>query len=474
MYSAFNGRISDTNEKEPVEVEFIGKFNKLQDDCTMLNQMIEQMLLTSGICKRYTGEPAYCSFGPNTTISKSTTVNQNTGHQRETGLQNLAASCHGTDDTVTRGAVGSKINSSTNLRDTVNTKTSIYDNMENVKNGEKLFISTSDNTVTQYEDTNTTKEPSQSSTTKPTSIPQYQNTIRRLSSQTKDTLRPISTKRQRPTSGYGNRIRSYNAYVNQRIRPGSSLRRSTTSFRGRVLSAPSRMPPYRWLPKVTVPVPFKMTLRDQNRPKSTYSKRFIEQMLREERQKELLEIKERQKQFKARPVPSTTYASNNSFYIGKLRRSKSAHPSTRRKPSLTQHKVIKARPPPLSTYIPPKLKQPNKEKTIQRAITTLTKAHEPGHMAEHSIKWKVQQRLRHVPQCYVSKELVPRVRSSSVPDFRKLHLDFELQLDEVRRSRPITLTEPFKFQTDYNRHYCANWTFPNEQELIKTKHMDFV
>ncbi|CAD5231456.1 unnamed protein product [Bursaphelenchus xylophilus] len=356
MYSAFNERISETGKKE-FNLELIQDFNKLQDECNVLNQMIEQMLLTGGICKRYTGQAAYCNLGPNRSCHQNEVLEED---QRD------RSACH----------------------------------------------------------------------------------------------RPSIPQKRQSLPGW---------IPACQFRPGSTLRRPTTAYRNRIYSAPSRVTPYRWRPRITVPKPFRMTLRDQNRSRSTYSMRFLQQMLREQREKQLAELKEHQKLFKARPVPPTTYASNNKFYVGKLQRSKSAHQHIRRSSDVSVR--IKPRPPPLSTFIPPKSREPNKEKTIQRAILNLARAHEPGKMAEHSMKWKVQHRLRHIPKCFIRKEFIDRVRSKSVPDFRRLHRDFELKLDEVRRDRPITLTQPFKFHTEYGRHYCENWTFPKEQELIKTKHL---
>lgn len=115
---------------------------------------------------------------------------------------------------------------------------------------------------------------------------------------------------------------------------------------------------------------------------------------------------------------------------------------------------FKAHPVPLSTFLPPPNVRTSKEERTQRAIRILALSKEPGHMADHSIRWKVQQKVRHVPKCFIPKEILPRIRSKSVPDFRRLHRDFELKLDNLRQTKPITLPEPFQFNEDYPKHYC--------------------
>lgn len=44
--------------------EVLDKLHKLQMDCSVLNDFIERVLLSSGICKKYThpNEPVYCNL----------------------------------------------------------------------------------------------------------------------------------------------------------------------------------------------------------------------------------------------------------------------------------------------------------------------------------------------------------------------------------------------------------------------------
>jgi hypothetical protein len=46
------------------EVNVLDKLHKLQVDCSLLNDFIERVLSSGGICKRYTNpnEPVYCNL----------------------------------------------------------------------------------------------------------------------------------------------------------------------------------------------------------------------------------------------------------------------------------------------------------------------------------------------------------------------------------------------------------------------------
>jgi hypothetical protein len=162
--------------------------------------------------------------------------------------------------------------------------------------------------------------------------------------------------------------------------------------------------------------------------------------------------------FKANPIPKTTYSPDLPAKIGVIllkQRSKSvAHlQDSDKKETPTK---FHSNPVPLSTFFRPVSSDENlrKQRRFQRALTLLATSSQPGHMAEHSVRWRVQQKLRHVPRCYQRQDQTERVRSKSVPDFRRMHHEFENKLQEMKMFRPPTLVEPFHFHLDYPKHYC--------------------
>lgn len=60
-----------------------------------------------------------------------------------------------------------------------------------------------------------------------------------------------------------------------------------------------------WAPKVTIPEPFSMTIRDEaGRFKATYSAKFVSDMLQASQEED---IRRESTKFKAKPVPASTY-----------------------------------------------------------------------------------------------------------------------------------------------------------------------
>ncbi|KAI6199922.1 hypothetical protein M3Y96_00678700 [Aphelenchoides besseyi] len=71
MYAAAkNGQTAERacDEKKPRETkepaQVLDQIQRLQDDCATLNDLIERILISSGICRRYThpDEIAYCNL----------------------------------------------------------------------------------------------------------------------------------------------------------------------------------------------------------------------------------------------------------------------------------------------------------------------------------------------------------------------------------------------------------------------------
>ncbi|KAI6189785.1 hypothetical protein M3Y97_00046200 [Aphelenchoides bicaudatus] len=357
-------------ETETDQIKLLERLNRLQLDCSVLNNFIERVLTTSGICRRYThpNEPAYC---------------------------NLKQLC---------GATGKR----------------------SAKKGTIIR--------------------SQQRTTRP----QPQILIHPSALKGKPKIYRHSC--VRPEKSFD----QFTVAAFQRLQSGTAKTKTTS----------------KWVPRVTVPQPFKMTLRDQHtRARSTYSKRFLEKMLREKREKQLAELLEHQKIFKANPIPKTTYAPDLPAKIGQLKQRSKSVTALRDTTKVEKPKKFHSNPVPLSTFFRPLSSDEGrrKQQRFQRALNLLATASEPGHMAEHSIRWKVQQKLRHVPKCFQRQDQTDRVRSKSVPDFRRMHRDFEAKLDDLKLFRPPTLIEPFHFHLDYPKHYCKEWTFAIEEKLQKEK-----
>ncbi|KAI6213681.1 hypothetical protein M3Y94_00179900 [Aphelenchoides besseyi] len=385
MYAAVkNGQATEgsCDEKKSHETknsaQVLDQIHRLQDDCATLNDLIERILISSGICRRYThpDEIAYC--------------NLQQSHNCKTTSMDAKASSYG-NVSIQRPTVRSR--------------------------------------------------PSPSRTS---SAP----------------IRPT-----RNSAAYRQRffvVRSEPSFDRYTISAFQRIRTPKVTSRHKPLS--------KWVPRITIPQPFKMTIREQyTRGKSTYSKRFVEKLLREKHKKQLAELREHQKTFKAHAVPLTTYEPDLPTKVGQLkRRSKSAIAKRTESPT---PKRFHSNPVPLTTFIPPSngIQEVRKQRRFQRALALLAAASEPGNMHDHSTRWKVQQQLRHESRCFQRNDETERIRSKSVPDFKRLHFELEEKLNDLRISQPITLTEPFHFHSDYPKHYCKQWTFEQERRFLKRK-----
>ncbi|KAI6192810.1 hypothetical protein M3Y99_01919200 [Aphelenchoides fujianensis] len=374
-------------QKDPARV--LGQLHRLQDDCAHLNDLIERMLLNSGICRRYThpGELVVCN------------LRQQRGGGGEVELERPA----GRESAEWRSRAMNR------------------------------------------EWRERSREPSNQRSRSPAP------------------RRPLAS---RPVRAYSvGRSRFFF------VRTEPSFDRYTLAAFQRIRPPAGRHKPQKkWIPRITIPQPFRMTIREQyTRTKSTYSKRFLQSLLREKHRKELAELREHEKKFKAHPVPPTTYKPDLPAKIGVLkRRSKSA---TIPKRMASPKRPFRSTAVPLSTFVRPFSgeEERRKERRFERALSLLAAASEPGRMADHSTRWQIQQKLRHEPRCFQRTDETERVRSKSVPDFKLLHYELEAKLQDLRLERPITLTEPFRFHLDYPKHYCKAWTMEQERRAERKK-----
>uniref|UniRef100_A0AC35F562 Uncharacterized protein n=1 Tax=Panagrolaimus sp. PS1159 TaxID=55785 RepID=A0AC35F562_9BILA len=230
-----------------------------------------------------------------------------------------------------------------------------------------------------------------------------------------------------------------------------------------------------WLPRKTIPEPFMFTLREESQPtKAHYSMNFLQKLLEEKEEQEAKEQDRRNRQFRARPPPETTYVSDSNFYVGrqplipKLNRLSSRSAS---EPAISPRKpLFRAHPIPPSTYIRPSsmTDELRAQAKSQRTVELLLQSREPFGMKDHEIRSHVQYRIRHYPSCYSSKPTFQPNITKSVPDFRVLQMEFENHLSNARKSRPSTVVEPFHFHdSQFSKHFCDN--MKSYQKLLKLK-----
>ncbi|CAI4224784.1 unnamed protein product [Auanema sp. JU1783] len=222
--------------------------------------------------------------------------------------------------------------------------------------------------------------------------------------------------------------------------------------------------------KQTVPKPFKFLTRKPLG--NTYSRKFIEDMILKKEAEKVEEKKmlESLKPFKASPIPSTTYISNNKF-VNDPKYLESIQKLIKQRLSASQQKLkskscadltrITSRPVPLSTYISSgDLNKLHRERDQSKRATSLLKeAHSPPGIKEHSIKTNIAFRLRHKKCVEDEQKLKP---PKKVPDFKTLHKQFK---NTQARSRPrTTLVIPFNFsETKNSKHRKCRSATPSRR-----------
>ena len=245
-----------------------------------------------------------------------------------------------------------------------------------------------------------------------------------------------------------------------------------------------------WTPKITVPKPFSMTVRESQSPKR--KSRSMIQAEQERLEREALEEAELRKQFRATPLPASTYlplyklinAKNEqrreevkmlskqilkdserpfSFTKRDSERRLMREEEVRRSLELEKAKLkeasFRAKPIPKHLFDPDvaeRLKEQEDYREIRirlRAQELLAKSKLPGNMQlkgrEYSIGALRKKRLEeNQDKAFMTDEHVfhPTV-SSSVPDYDRAYLEFQKQLALRKRTKHTTATEPFYLRT---------------------------
>ena len=244
----------------------------------------------------------------------------------------------------------------------------------------------------------------------------------------------------------------------------------------------------RWYPRVTVPKPFSMTLREQNSTKKPSRSTVAAE--KEKLEREIQEEFEMNKKFRAIPVPASTYlplyqlivaeneqrreqvkqsckamlkASERPFSFVKRdeERKKQKHMLTKRQENPVGRKAVK---PFVAKQAPTQLFSSNKEKFQEqeeyrkikkkvRSRELLLQSKLPKNMQvtgkEYTVgtlrKRRLEQREK---KAFLTEEhnFHPKI-TAKVPDYVQSHLDNEIQLARSKQFNKNTTVEPFNLKT---------------------------
>ncbi|NXG80949.1 F161A protein, partial [Baryphthengus martii] len=258
-----------------------------------------------------------------------------------------------------------------------------------------------------------------------------------------------------------------------------------------------------WSPKVTVPKPFQMTIREARKKEQNLKSKSQIEMENNLLKKQLEEEAECQKKFRANPVPAAIFlplyheivqrneerrrsvkercklkllASQKPFKF--LEREKQK--SEMRKMQLRDlsapeknPKLFKAKPVPKSVYSPA-VNDKLKEEELYREIRIRMRAEEllrnsalpNSRLALANTNKKKQKRID--PK---EAENKPKIKSS-IPDFELLHQKFQKRLLQQKQMKHLTVCEPFDLRTPYipsNKGKILKDIQQDEEKLKETR-----
>ncbi|NXO82116.1 F161A protein, partial [Sitta europaea] len=231
-----------------------------------------------------------------------------------------------------------------------------------------------------------------------------------------------------------------------------------------------------WSPRVTVPKPFQMTIREaQKKEQNVKSKSQIE-LENHLLKKQLEEEAECQKKFRANPVPAAVFlplyrdivqrneerrravrersklrllASQKPFkFIERERQRLETRKMQLKDVSLPENKTkaFRAKPVPKRVYSPD-FSDRLKEKELYREIRIRMRAEELlQNSSEPNSRLALKETNKKKKQ--KSTEHKPKIKSS-IPDFELLHEKFQKRLLHQKKVKPLTVCEPFDLCTSY-------------------------
>lgn len=260
-----------------------------------------------------------------------------------------------------------------------------------------------------------------------------------------------------------------------------------TYFEGPVIKSK----PKKWTPRITVPQPFNMTIREGTFPiKKSKSLEIAEKEVLE---RKTLEDRAVQKQFRATPIPANTFLplfdlinarneqrretvkeecakmlefSQKPFSFYKRDTLKHEHREGMLKQCREQEvanlkkKQFKARPVPTKLFAPEideKLWEKEEYRRIRkkmRADDLLTKSKLPSRMQESRSDRDLGKAYREKLEENEAKAFMTEEHcfhpcaTHNIPDYDKVYHKFQQQLELKKLSKSTTITEPFQLQTD--------------------------
>ncbi|NXU17123.1 F161A protein, partial [Pardalotus punctatus] len=235
-----------------------------------------------------------------------------------------------------------------------------------------------------------------------------------------------------------------------------------------------------WSPRVTVPKPFQMTIREaQKKEQNIKSKSQIE-LENHLLKKQLEEEAECQKKFRANPVPAAVFlplyqdivqrneerrksvrersklkllASQKPFKFIERERQRSEIRKMQLKdisPPENKTKAFRAKPVPKCVYSPD-FNDRLKEEELCREIRIRMRAEEllrNSSVPNSRLALKETNKQKHKSTEPKQTRQKPKIKSS-VPDFERLHEKFQKRLLQQKKVKHLTVCEPFHLHTSY-------------------------
>ncbi|KAF1456565.1 hypothetical protein FQV24_0014542, partial [Spheniscus mendiculus] len=257
-------------------------------------------------------------------------------------------------------------------------------------------------------------------------------------------------------------------------------------------------------PKVTVPKPFQMTIREARKKEQNVKSKSRIEIENNLLKKQLEEEAECQKKFRANPVPATVFLP---LYHEIVQRSEERRRSVKERSKLKllasqkpfkfierekqrnevrkmqlrdlstpekKTKLFKANPVPKCVY-GPAVNDKLKEEELYREIRIRMRAEEllrNSSLPNSRLALKdANKRKKH--KCVEPKETEhkPKIKSS-VPDFELLHQKFQKQLLQQKQVKHLTVCEPFDLRTPYipsNKGKILKDIQEDEEKLKETR-----
>ncbi|XP_074720574.1 protein FAM161A isoform X1 [Strix uralensis] len=246
-----------------------------------------------------------------------------------------------------------------------------------------------------------------------------------------------------------------------------------------------------WSPKVTVPKPFQMTIREARKKEQNVKSKSQIEMENNLLKKQLEEEAECQKKFRANPVPATVFLPLYREIVqqneerrrsvkerSKLRLLASQKPfkflerekqrSEIRKRQLTdlsapekKTNLFKAKPVPKCVYSPA-VNDKLKEEELYREIRIRMRAEEllrNSSLPNSRLALKdISKKKKHKGIEAKQTEHKPKIKSS-VPDFERLHQKFQKRFMQQRQVKHLTVCEPFDL--------CTPCIPSNKEKILK-------